>query len=156
MHLNQYVHRPTLGMRNIKTALTAALCAYALCASPLISDRSFTGVIVLAVAAVCVLLGDLDGQVRAWNGFKLPAAAMLVLVLAFGGYSAVSDVKAHSSAWDVQLARIEAARQAGEPAQIDSVLSHSPYTMDIRIESEMHAWPNSTLSRYFGVDVIGR
>ena len=27
MHLNQYVHRPTLGMRNIKTALTAALCA---------------------------------------------------------------------------------------------------------------------------------
>jgi len=137
-------------------ALGAVLCAYALCASPLISDRSFTSVFVLALSAVCVLLGDLENHVRSWGGFKLPACAMAVIIIVSGGYAALSDVKAHEAAWNAQLARIETAKQEGKSAQIEGVVSVSPYTMDITISDAPDEWPNSTLSKYFGLDIIGR
>lgn len=49
------------------------LSAYAMAASPELSDRSYTCVIVLVLAALATLVGDIDTHVRALDAAKLCA-----------------------------------------------------------------------------------
>ena len=130
----------------------ALLSAGALVASPQISDRAFTGVLALVLAAALALPlpGWLTGRRRAAAAAVIAAAAALV------GAQAVREVSAHEQAWNAQLARIDAAAQAGETeALLDCVPSHSRFTMDISLAQSPQDWPNSTLSRYFGLAVRG-
>lgn len=132
----------------------AAGAAYAMIASPVFSDRSWTGVFVLALCAALTLLGDLDEQIRDLDCAKLCALPLCVLLMAYGSYQALSSVKAHEAAWLEQVSRIEAAAQAGETqVTVQSVPSHSRFTMPIALEADALAWPNSTLSKAFGVNV---
>ncbi len=132
----------------------AALSAYALVGSPQISDRSFTAVIVLVIAALLPLLQDsrvLDGR----RGTLLSAA--LAVVLMGAGANALSHVKTHEAAWLTQTAAIEAAAHAGlEAVVIDAVPSSCAYTMSIAVEQDPGLWPNTSLEKYYGVRVIGR
>ena len=124
----------------------------ALVASPQISDRAFTGVLALVLAAALALPmpGWLEHRRRAAAAAALAAAAVLV------GAQAAREVYAHGQAWSAQLARINAACAAGETeVTLDCVPSHSRFTMDIRLAGVPQDWPNSTLSRYFGIDVRG-
>ena len=131
--------------------------AYAMVASPVFSDRSWTGVIVLALCALLVLLGDMVSQVRALDAAKLLALPLAVLLIVYGGYKALGDVKAHEAAWLSQVAAIETAAAAGEQeVSVNGVPSTSRFTMDIALDADAAAWPNSTLSRAFGVNVNGK
>ena len=131
--------------------------AYAMVASPVFSDRSWTGVIVLALSALLVLLGDIISQVRAFDAAKILVLPLAVLLIAYGGYKALDDVVAHEAAWLSQVAAIEKAAAVGEESIVVSdVESISRFTMDIALGAEASEWPNSTLSRAFGINVNGK
>lgn len=131
--------------------------AYAMVASPVFSDRSWTGAIVLTLCAVLVLLSDIVSQVRAFDAAKLLILPLALLLLSYSGYKALSDVKAHEKAWLSQVTSIETAAAAGEESvSVSSVPSISRYTMSIIVEENPSSWPNSTLSRAFGIRVSGR
>lgn len=132
--------------------LCALLSAGALVASPQISNRAFTGVLALVLAAALALPlpGWLTGRRKAC------AAAVLAAAAAMMGAQAMQEVSAHEQAWNAQLARINAAEEAGETeVLLGSVPSHSRFTMDISLAQSPQDWPNSTLSRYFGLAVRG-
>jgi len=131
----------------------AALSAYALVGSPQISDRSFTAVIVLIIAALLPLLQD--SRALAGRRGTLICAALAV-ALAGTGVHALASVKAHEAAWFAQTAAIEAAADAGlEEVVIDAVPSDSAYTMSIAVEQDPSLWPNTSLEKYYGVRIIG-
>lgn len=130
----------------------ALLSAYALLASPQISDRAFTGVLALALAAALAL--PMPGWIEA--GRRVWAGALLTGILMLTGEQAMRDVCGHEADWSVQLARIEAAKEAGETeVTLNDVPSRSRFTMGIHLEKEPDAWPNSTLSKAFGLSVYG-
>lgn len=136
--------------------LAALLSAYAMVASPELSDRSYTCVIALTLAALAVLIGDLDAHTRALDAAKLCALPLAVFLLAYGGWQAMRDVSEHETAWNAQLETIETAVKSGEAqVQAASVESHSRFTMDIVLEKDADSWPNSTLSKWFGIRVYG-
>ncbi len=136
--------------------LGGALTAYAMVGSPVFSDRSWTGVIALVLCALMVLLADIDAQVRALDASKLLALPLVVLVLTYGGYRALSDVQAHEQAWLAQVERMEQAAASGEQSVlIEDVPSTSRFTMTIDVQQDAGTWPNSTLSRVFDIDVNG-
>lgn len=147
---------PMRGRRAAWLLLAALLSAYAMAASPELSDRSYTCVIVLVLAALATLIGDIDAHVRALDAAKLCALPFVVFLLIYGGYQAVRDVSAHEAAWNAQLSKIEQAVGRGEASvKIESVESRSRFTMSIQVEPDAQAWPNSTLSKWFGVAVYG-
>lgn len=132
----------------------ALLSAYALVGSPQISDRSFTAVLVLAVTALLALLSDLKERP---DRRSLPALIVLAACLAGVSTGALRDVKAHEAAWRAQTDAMEAAAAAGEmDVTVSSVPQASRFTMAIALGDRPDAWPNSTLSRFYGVRVHGR
>ena len=132
----------------------AFLSAYALVGSPQISDRTFTAVVALAIAMLLSLAGVLLRAAPPPKRAERMACAALIVFCALGGVSAVRDVKAHGDAWRAQTARIEAAAAAGEEKiAVSSVPSVSRYTMSIALQKDADAWPNSTLSKYYGISI---
>ena len=136
--------------------LTALLSAYAMVASPELSDRSYTCVIALTLCALATLLGDMEAHVRALDAARLCALPLALFLLVYGGYQAVREVGAHEAAWKAQTQKIETAVQSGaDEVKIASVESRSRFTMNIALENDAESWPNSTLSKWFGIRVCG-
>ncbi|MGN0773143.1 MAG: DUF6056 family protein [Candidatus Ventricola sp.] len=132
----------------------ALLSACALVGSPQISDRSFTAVLVLAVTALLAVLSDLKA---APDRRSLPALAALTVCIVCVSVFALRDVKAHEAAWHAQTDAMEAAAAAGETdVTASSVPKTSRFTMAIALGKSPDDWPNSTLSRYYGVRVHGQ
>lgn len=132
----------------------ALLSAYALVGSPQISDRSFTAVAVLTIAAL--LMAAQDGGKGPARQHGAWAAGLLACCTAGVMAFAVWDVRAQETAWRTQTESMEAAAAAGETdVTVASVPKRSRFTMGILLESDPQAWPNSTLSRYYGVRVHG-
>jgi len=135
----------------------AALVSLALVGSPLISDRSFTGTVVLALAAALGMLADVLARVRVRHAQKLTALVLALALLIAVGVGAMGDVKEHEAAWLAQIARAGQARDAGEErADLSSVPSHSRFTMDISLAATPEEWPNSTLSRALGIRIFAK
>ncbi|MDO5378667.1 MAG: DUF6056 family protein [Clostridia bacterium] len=135
----------------------AVLVSLALVASPLISDRSFTGTIVLTLAAALCMLSDLYANARASGAFRLLTTLPLLALFVFAGTRALDDVKTHEATWLAQVACAQQAREAGEErAYLSSVPSHSRFTMDISLAPTPDEWPNSTLSRAFGIQIFSQ
>ena len=154
--LGRAVNAKMRTMRALWFAAAALLCAYAMAASPELSDRSFTGVLALMLAGVLTLLGDIDAQSGAFAAAKLAVLPITALLLAYGGAQAVREVSAQEEAWSVQTAKIIAAAEAGEESvTIQSVESHSRFTMDITLDEDAASWPNSTLAKIYGVRIYG-
>ena len=142
--------------RALLLLLGSLLTAGALVASPVASDRSWTGAVVLALCAVMTVCGDLDGQVRGMDAAKLVALPLVCALLVIGCVQALSDVREHEEAWLSQVSRIEAAAAAGEESvAVEGVVSHSRFTMDVTLSGDSALWPDSTLTRAFGVNVNG-
>jgi len=134
----------------------AVITAYALVGSPVVSDRSYTGAFVLALCAALVLLGEMEEKIRLFDAQKLIVLPVLLLLVAYGGYKAYGSVSAHEAAWNAQLAKAEAAVSSGQAEVVlESVPSVSPYTFSVKLEKEPDVWPNSTLSKYFGIKIHG-
>ncbi len=133
--------------------LAAVLSAGALLGSPQISDRSFTAVAVLCIAALLALCGQIAVSRRAAAG----GAAVMALLVALGTAVALRDVTAHEAAWQAQVERIEAAAKAGEAeVTVASVPSTSRFTMEVTLQTDPDAWPNRTLGKYYGIRVRGQ
>lgn len=131
----------------------AFLSAYALVGSPQISDRTFTGVLALAIAALISVCSDL--MKKPGKRDRVIGLLLSVLVM-FGAALALADVKAHEAAWLAQEQKIHTALAAGDAqAVISSVLSSSRFTMSVLIEQDAAQWPNSTLSQYYGIEIKG-
>ena len=143
-------------MRALWFAAAALLCAYAMVASPELSDRSFTGVLALLMVGVLTLLGDIDAQSDMFDTAKLAVLPIAALLLAYGGVQAVREVAAQEAAWGMQIAEITEAAEAGaESVSVQSVQSHSRFTMDITLDKDAENWPNSTLQKIYGVRIYG-
>ena len=83
-------------MRALWFAAAALLCAYAMAASPELSDRSFTGVLALLMVSVLTLLGDIDAQSDMFDAAKLAVLPIAALLLVYGGVQAVREVAAQA------------------------------------------------------------
>ncbi len=143
--------RKSTKVRTVWAAILFAcslLCAFAMVASPELSDRSLTSTVVLALAACLTLAADV----------KMEKLALVLLVLtAARSVQAAGDVRAHEARWQIQLDRIQQAVSAGEESvEIDSVPSESPFTMGIILSENPDEWPNKTLSKWFGVKILER
>lgn len=125
----------------------ALLSAFAMVASPELSDRSLTSTVVLTLAACLTLAGDV----------KMEKVALVLLILtAARSVQAAGAVRAHEARWQIQLDRIQQAVSEGEESvAIDSVPSESPFTMSIMLSENPDEWPNKTLSKWFGVKIQG-
>lgn len=133
----------------------AALVSLALVGSPLISDRSFIGTVVLMLSAVLCMLSDIHAGKREPSGWRLLALLPLAALLVFGGAEGLGDVKAHEAAWLAQTQRAEQALVAGEErVTLSSVPSTSRFTMDVSLAATPEEWPNSTLSRALGIQIF--
>lgn len=136
--------------------LGALAGALALAASPVLSDRSYTGPFALALAAALTLLADAEAGCPALGAHRLCALPLCALLAVFGAAHAVRDVSAHAAAWAEQTQAIEQAASRGEEqAHISGVASHSRFTMDITLSEDPQEWPNASLSKAFGVAICG-
>ncbi|MBQ4264248.1 MAG: hypothetical protein IJB85_01890 [Clostridia bacterium] len=133
---------------------SAVLSAGALIGSPQISDRSFTGVIVLLIAALLSVMKDIMPQI---DGRSLRVGAIFLLAAVLGAVPAVIAVSRHNTAWVVQEAMIRQAAQDGlQEVCISSVPSDPRYAMPIELQQDADTWPNSTMSKYFGIRILGK
>ena len=154
--MGRALHVPMRNRRAALLLLAALLSAYAMVASPELSDRSYTCVIALTLCALATLLGDMEAHVHALDAARLCALPLALFLLVYGGYQAVREVGAHEAAWEAQTQKIEAAVQSGaDEVKIASVESRSRFTMNIALEKDAESWPNSTLSKWFGIRVCG-
>jgi len=135
----------------------AVMGAYALMGSPELSDRSFTGPFVLMLSAAMVLIADLEAHVRRMDAAKVVAFPLMMIVLAYTSYHALNDVKDFERQWKGQTAVVEAAVAAGDTqVTVESIDSHSRFTMDVHFAENAQTWPNTSMSRIYGIDIIGR
>ena len=122
----------------------------------MISDRSFTGCLALSICAALALL--FDGAQTVLKKPKAQARGALILAgicMAVFAY-AFWRADTHGAAWQAQLDRAAVAKAAGEASvTLESVPSHSRFTMDIALAEDAAQWPNSTLSRALGIAVYG-
>lgn len=137
-------------------ALGGVLCALALVASPVASDRSYTGTVALLLAGVMTLVGDIERDTKALNAAKLYCLPLCLLLAGFSGYHALSDVRAHEARWTAQIRLAQAAAEAGEDeVTLRGAQAVSRFTMPIPLGEAPEDWPNSTLGRALGVRVRG-
>lgn len=130
--------------------------SYALLGSPVLSDRTFAGVIALVLSAMMVVLADFIENTRFIGAAKLLAMPALTVFLVYTGYHGIKDVQAFNVEIAELTSTIELAAESGqEEIRVEPVLSQSRFTMSMLIEEEADAWPNSTLERYYGIRIIG-
>ncbi len=130
---------------------------YAMIGSPVLSDRTFTGVFALVLTAVMVLFGDLLERIEHVGAAKLAALPVLLVFLVYTGYHGVKDVRAFEAEQAALITTITQAAQRGETSvQVEPVKAHSRFTMNMLIGEEADDWPNFTLEKHFGIAVEGQ
>ena len=66
------------------------------------------------------------------------------------------DVRQYAAQCGACTQSIEEACLSGESSvELASIESASRFTMDIELKADPNQWPNSTLSKYYGIDIIG-
>ena len=104
----------------------------------------------------CFLMAQPNERLRLSLIHILAVLPIAALLLAYGGVQAVREVAAQEAAWGKQIAEITEAAEAGaESVSVQSVQSHSRFTMDITLDKDAEHWPNSTLQKIYGVRVYG-
>ena len=124
------------------------------------NGRRFCWTVLLVIHAALFTLVPFFGTVFLWLDGAcnyLWGTALALFLLVYGGYQAVREVGAHEAAWEAQTQKIETAVQSGaDEVKIASVESRSRFTMNIALENDAESWPNSTLSKWFGIRVCGK
>lgn len=147
------VRAPYAGM----LVFASLVSVYAMVGSPELSDRTFTGPFVLMLAALLVLVGDADMYARKLDAAKIAALPLALVFMVYTGYHAMKDVRQYAADWNARADAIAAACEREEKqVVIDPVKANSRFAMDIVLEQDASKWPNSTISKYYGIDVIGR
>ena len=114
------------------------------------------GVFEVPPCALATLLGDMEAYVRSLDAARLGVLTRALVLFVYGGYQAVREVGAHEAAWEAQTQKIETAVQSGaDEVKIVWVESRWRLTMNIALEKDAESWPNSTLSKWFGIRVCG-
>ena len=146
----------TLSLRERALILSALLSAAAMAASPEFSERTLLGTCVLLLAAVLSVCGKALQEGMPPRRMCGLATLLLVLTL-FGAQGAYREVRAHEQRWHAQRAAIQRALQAGDSeVRIEGVQSVSRYTQDIWIAQQADQWPNSTLSAFYKIHILGK
>jgi len=135
----------------------AVISVYAMVGSPELSDRTYTGAFVLMLAALLVLVGDAEVCVRRLDAAKIAVLPLVCVFMIYTGYHALKDVRHYAAQWHASVETIESARLAGETqVSLVPIPSASRFTMDIELSKDPLQWPNSTLSKYYGINIIGQ
>jgi len=134
----------------------AAVSVYAMVGSPELSDRTFTGAFVLVLTAMLVLIADAEAYFRNLDAAKVAVLPLALVFMIYTGYHAYKDVSAYAEDWMLRIHQIETACEAGEERVIlEPIRGDSRYVMSISLEKDADAWPNSTLSKYYGISILG-
>ena len=143
------VMRGTFSIWDRKLLLASLLSALALAVSPEVSDRSF-------LICYVLLLADALSMLTLGKKGRMIMTSVLSLALFVMAIGAGTAVLRHESRWQAELHKIEeAAARGDEEVTITSVPSASRYTMPILLEKRFDEWPNSTLSKWFGIRING-
>lgn len=129
---------------------------YAMLGSPELSDRTYTGPFVLMLCAALTLLGDGEAKARGLDAAKIAVLPLVLVFVLYTGYHAVCEVREYGDVWNSRVDEIQAANGAGEDQiSVAPVEAKSRFTMDIVLGEDPHQWPNSTISKYYGISVLG-
>ena len=135
----------------------ALMSVYAMVGSPELSDRTYTGAFVLVLAALLTLAGDAEERFRTLDAAKIAVLPLMLIVTVYVSYHALSDVKAFEAQWNDRIAVIEAACAEGaEAVSVESVHSASRFTMDAVFPQDAAQWPNTSISKVYGINVSGK
>ena len=138
-------------------AFGALIAVYAMVGSPELSDRTYTGPFVLMLSSLLVILADADEQGRKLGAAKLIVFPLFLIVSGYIGYHAVQDVSSFESAWKGRVAVIETAKEENrDQVEIEALYSNSRFTMDVVHAPQASQWPNTSISKVYGIDVIGK
>ena len=135
---------------------TGLLCGLAMMGSPELSERTFTGMVALLLAAALGALraafADRRGVMRA----KWLSAVPMILLLALTTRNALRQVEMHEAVLHSEMQSIERSVAAGQDAvYLKDIHSRSKYTQDILWGKSETDWPNSTLSKLYQIAVRG-
>ena len=135
----------------------AFMSVYAMVGSPELSDRTYTGAFVLVLAACLTLLGDAEEHVRAFDAAKIVVLPLLLVTALYVSYQALGDVSAFEARWNTQIEVIElACAEGASEAKVESVYAVSRFTMDAEFPQDPAQWPNTSISKVYGIDVSGK
>ena len=134
----------------------AFISSYAMMGSPFLADRTFISSVALLIGAALVLLEDHMQRILSAGAARLLVLAPLLMVMVYTGYHALKDVKEYEAQWNQAVATIEeAVKQGKEQVVVPSIKSHSRFTVDTLIMEDPDLWPNSTMRKYYGIEIIG-
>ena len=136
--------------------LTASgvLSGLAMIASPEFSPRTLTGMAVLLLSALFSVLPEnrssfLNRRVEV-IAFVLTAAIVVV-----SGIDASREIGEHANAWQKETRKIEEATANGQEAvEIREVPARGRFTTSILLSEDPDAWPNHTLGKYYGIQIL--
>jgi len=135
----------------------ALVSVYAMVGSPELSDRTYTGPFVLVLSALLVILSDADEKSQKLSAAKLFVFPLFLIVAGYTSYHAIRDVSAFETAWNSRLAVIETAcAEEREQVAIEPLYAESRFAMDVVMMHEAELWPNTSISKIYGIDVIGK
>lgn len=135
----------------------ALISVYAMVGSPELSDRTYTGPFILVLSALLVILGDAEAQSRRLNAAKMLVFPLFLVIAGYVSYHAVCDVRAFETAWSSRVSAIEEACAEGRTqVEIESLFTDSRFTMDVGLSRRADQWPNTSISKVYGIAVTGR
>ena len=148
--------KPVRHAQALALIFAAGMSVYAMVGSPELSDRTYTGPFVLVLSALLMLVADAQLGHEKLDAARLAALPLVLVFTIYTGYHAVKDVRAYAEHWNTEVAVIQQAYLEGaEQAEIESIDSVSRFTMDIALSDQADQWPNSTISKYYGIDIVG-
>ena len=154
--LSAVVKKPARHVQALALIFAAVMSVYAMVGSPELSDRTYTGPFVLVLSALLMLAADAQLVNEKLDAARLAALPLVLVFAVYTGYHAVKDVRAYAEKWNNCVAVIEQACLDGaEQVSIEQIDSASRFTMDIALSDQADQWPNSTISKYYGIDIVG-
>lgn len=134
----------------------ALISVYAMVGSPELSDRTYTGPFILVLSALLVILSDADEKASKLGAAKLLVFPLFLVVAGYTSYHAIRDVSTFEKAWNSRLAVIETAcAEEKEQVAIEPLYTESRFAMDVVMAHEAELWPNNSISKIYGINVIG-
>ena len=149
---------PRLRERFFVLAAAGLFSGLAMAVSPEFSPRTLTGMAVLMLAALMTVLSsrsEKESVKKISDTEKRAAFVLLTALVLVSGWNAVSEVKAHAEAWQLQIERIEAAVASGEESvAIQEIPTQGRFTTGVLLAQNPQDWPNRTLGRYYGIQIL--
>jgi hypothetical protein len=152
-HRSVTVH---LGLMHMGAALAAT---YAMTLSPSFPPRAWTGIVVLAIAAVGVVYSGLDFDAPVVRRLTVVVVScVLAMFIVKYMYVYYQDLRVTNAEWTQRSAYIRSQGAAGVVEVVVTPIrgktSYNPAFTVSDVGAKKSAWPNTDVARYFGIQSI--